>query len=1290
MSSLAAFRIENCSFPSEEHRVAAVQVAVSLTARGPDGAPSCLSDVSAHTMKLSKALTTAIRDHWANIVVLPEISVPADSLPELMELAWGLVRARPAETGACLICLPVEYLRFSRFRKLLRDDLSNNKNLASGDRSLTGPDGCQRLFALVPPASESTAFVNVAVLLACNPAMPDAPGQYFFQPKRYPYPLERQPGRGRFLQGRFTYVLQIGDHNVMTSICYDLIAQPGGKSLFISDLLQDARAGHGGIHYLLLPQCNNEPLDYNFQRAVVDLYHHAQVETQTMRVVSPNVAHINVESKAVQAGHSWLVTCPFKSELPALGLWERTLASVLKDPSTGEMVRDAPSLGHYAQRLRLSARGEWLLCFSLPPAEDVIKSAGPNLPVRPHTGMVCEWTGTEWQQKDQSMFLRECQHAERLPGLHILTDLSDWVRASMGGRNAHSPSYEEFAGRKVYLPKTEREEVLSLLKASNDVWVRGARGCGKTVFGLAVAFEWAAEMNGRSLFLDLKELDLHGAQSFENARSDIEWFVRTTQQPLLLILDNVHIDQQLAHRLLKRTQALRAQGMQVHVLLLGRLSEHRVTDRNSLYDEESLKITELRATEEAFRCVARRLTQRLGIDREVASGSARRWVKQCGGDLAVFATAFDPRNPGTLSRSSITSMVQQRYLIPADRAPGQRKCFSELCVLGSLDLDAEDNAIWGQSIETLLPEFTANGTVLRAPIRGNSPRLYCRLFHPSLGELILQAQSGFDDRQFSSLWLSHVLAVCRRYPFMVGLVNYRLASGDYNELMSHDQWSQAVMNEDGLVERALCNAPPHTARSLKRGDIPWSWQRLCALQSGTGYIVLLNNLVRVPPNYVADFLRYLDGKQIKADNGELVSTGIVHHLLALDQFAQTLAHSPAAAVANFLKYLDSRQIKAGNGELVSTGIVHRLLALDQFVQALARSPAGEVVNFLRYLDIRQIKADNGEFISTGIVRHLLALDQFTQALARTPLLSVVNFLKYLDIRQIKADNGELVSTGIVHHLLALDQFAQTLARSPAGEVVVNFLKYLDIRQIKASNGELAGAGIVRRLLAMVEFNDRLARMPPNRLVTFLDYLGGAGLNKELQNAIADLLHRELFVATLFESSPNDQGVLLMCLCRMNHKEDARTLLERTWGRLDLPTFEARLHNIAPYNIIGLVPAIRRSRLHLPEESWQALMKSIHGDSYKPPTPDPEYPQSRLLAMSADEIGDLLTTYRHDRYKLNCIRMSLISNEEKLKVWTINLSPGDATFLRDMIIHRRIGIPSDIWDLLQNRSRGKSI
>lgn len=624
------------------------------------------------------------------------------------------------------------------------------------------------------------------------------------------------------------------------------------------------------------------------------------------------------------------------------------MPSVFKDPfSKGVSVRDAPSLGHYAHRLRLAADGEWLLQLSMPPTEYLSKQSGPNVPLRPHKGKVYEWNYRAWQEKDLTLFVQHCLSAERLPGLQMLTELSDWIQMNLGGESTYSPSYNEFIEQRVQLPKNDRSRVLSLLKSSKDVWLRGYPACGKTVFGISIALDWMADKNGRCLLFDIKDLEFDRPQFLEKAQTDIDWFVNIVPYPLLLILDNVHTDHSLALNLLRNVQEKRELGIQIQILLIGRYSKEPPTERNSLIDNELLEPIDLKANEEAFMCVAKRISLKRGIAQNYTSSQGIKWVRECGGDLVVFSTAFDPIHPENIDQSFISKMVRLRYMSPIEQQ-GEREAFLDLCAMSSLDLNTEDLAIWGRSAETVFSQFISNGAIQRVPMKPGNPREYCRLFHSSLGDLILRVETNFSSVAKQKLWLKLALDLCRRHPFLLSLMYFKLYSGSYDDIANMNQWRDAINGEHDLVEQAVCHSPLFSILMLRRGGLDFSWSRLQNISNMSGYNLLIANLSRTPAGGIVTFLKYLDDKELSDERKNLLEVLLKH-----EEFAQHLFFSPTGATGNFINYL----FKSGNQSQAQQLLDNswNSLNLASFEQYIANSPLTELTGIQRAIRNSRLK-----------------------------------------------------------------------------------------------------------------------------------------------------------------------------------------------------------------------------------------------------------------------------------------------------------------------------------------------
>ncbi|MCH7737975.1 MAG: hypothetical protein IH872_11320 [Chloroflexi bacterium] len=1094
----------------------------------------------------------------------------------------------------------------------------------------------------------------------------------------------------------------------VTAICYDLIAQPPGGGLFLGAMLQDARAEFGDINYLLVPQCNLAPKDGNFQRAVVDLYHDPQVQSQILRVVSPNVAHQEFNGETKLAGQSWFVTCPFGSSLPRLGIWERSLPSEQKDPKTGELIPDVPSLGHFAQRLRLSAPGEWLLHLKVPPAEHLIRESGPNVPLVPHDGRVMEWIDGDWRQKDPSEFERDCLFAESLPGLKLLVELPEWLKSNYGGMNTYSPSYEEFVEHAVILPKNDRDTAHRLLGESKDIWIRGPKASGKTVFGLGIALEWMERNNGRCLFYDLTDIGASELEFSSLISQDISWFATQVQQPLLILLDNVHIADGAAFKTLVKIQEMRSTGGQIQAVLLGQFLESTVTERKTLQDVESLARINLKVAPEAFICVAKRLAKRIGMEHDIGTQLASDWLSVCGGDLVIFSATFDPLNPEAISKSSIATHVRQRYLTTSDREPGGRSAFLELCVLGSLDMGANDTEIWEEGVESLFPALVTDGAILRVTEKRANPLEHCRLFHSSMGELILQVQCNFSEVEYQQLRLEKLLELSRKVPRLFSLIDDRLRSSSYSNEDVFLAWQKLVKNTDGLIERAICHSPHRTIHAVRSSEYSWSWERLCSLTASEGYNVLVERLPQTPADLIVLFLKTLDEQGLQD-----ASKALVGQLLDSEEFTVRLTQIPVDLVVIFLKYLNEQGMSESSNNLL-TGLLNNedfnsrlartsvetivfflkylnhegfqeasinlltgLLLNEELELRLARSSVVEIMTFLKYLQQQELLVAN-----EGLINDLLNNEEFRSRLKRTSVDLVVRFLKYLD-RQNLSDS----SVDLLRELLGQDEFKLLLDRTSANHVVV-FLKYLDQQGLSE-----AAKNLQQELRENEEIASHIASLPWNPALEFLRYRNELGDGLAGEQLIVEFVEADEFAKVFYDLPPYDQAPLIEFLTDREDKKTAQELIDKSWGQIDDELFVQRLGRWKPYAFSRLQKSISESQLTLPPERWAEMTKKVYGNSYTPVAPDSEYPQEIILAMPMTQLvilfSDLSILEPRPKHKMNCIMMSITSNEERFHSWIRGLLDEEKELFKEMIVGLHLRVPPAGWAILSGIEDEKS-
>ena len=1104
-------------FSQDIHRLSLVQIGISLDPHPSEGMPTRLNVTADYEARLEKALTLTLGDAWSNIVVFPEISIPQGSLANLMTRSLDLMRGRPRETGPCLVCLPLEHLSLTGFKELMKR-LKQIPGFSPGDSDVTPENLDQLLLPPCPPLDRDRAFVNMAVLLAIPASGRDGNenGHYFFQSKRYPYPLERTPGTGPFQAVKKTYVLKFGETSVITAICFDLIAQPPGTGLYLSDLIQRIGAAHGPVNYLLLPQCNDKPLDDNFQYALSVIYRRNTEIGQTLRAVGANVTGTTVEHSTKAGGHSWLVTCPFGSDLPRLGVVENRLISFLKDPFSKNKGKEILSLGHYAHRIRLSAPGEWLLNLSCPPTGHLARYKGPDVPLPPHRGSVFTWSDGDWRPVDEGVFSRACRQAERLPGLEVLAELDTWVKDNLGGSQTYSPSYSEFKEGKVFVPEEPRKELRALLKAGDDVWLTGNPASGKTVFSLAMAFEWMEAENGRCLFYDFKDLETEENEFTDAASGDIQWFLEAVPYPLLVLLDNCHTAQKACRKILNKIQEHRLSGQRIQALLLGRRFLEQKTAKNTLLDNALLKRMELRATPEAFLCTARRLAERCGVELRAASRQVEKWVGESGSDLAIFASVFNPSRPQELDRAFIAEMTRQRYLVPAE-SQGCKEAFLDLCVLSSLELNAEDQTIFGESMEVLFPQFVRDGTVERVPPRQGNPRAYCRLFHPSLATLVLQVKNHYDKGQMRKFFMARALDICQRNPYMLNMIHYRLSTNIYEDFATLSVWCHEINNCIGLIERAVCHAPFWTARTLRDKRLAFSWRRLRELPSSYGHELLLETLVEAPTHFITSFLKFLDSYNLTDERNTLLQA-----LIEKQEFTVRFAKTPSDVITAFLRYIDSCNLTNERNVLLQ-----RLLKNNKFTDKLAMTPVNLITIFLKYLDSWNLAKERNI-----LLQGLLVNQDFMETLTWTTAGNVAIFLKYFDSRKL-GDKRE----NLLHRLLKNQEFMERLAWASPNDLPI-FLKYLDSRKMDDKREDL-----VKKLMINQDFTERLAWASPNDLTTFLKYLDSRKLDDERDDLLQGLLKNQGFTERLAWASPNDLTTFLKYLGSRKLDDERDDLLQ---------------------------------------------------------------------------------------------------------------------------------------------------
>ena len=753
--------------------------------------------------------------------------------------------------------------------------------------------------------------------------------------------------------------------------------------------------------------------------------------------------------------------------------------------------------------------------------------------------------------------------------LNILTKLPEWMQENLGG---YSPSYDEFVSGTVQVPSNESGRAISLLEDGNDLFIQGAPASGKTVFGLKLALSWNERTNGTSLFFDLNEHEGGDSRFVEQAKTDLSNTLLMNNNKLLLVLDNVHTHESIATRLLRFVETSRANGNDVQTLLLGRLKEGQYSGRRTLHDNDELQKMSLIGNEEAFICTARRLQLIANSEPSLDEHMATEWVDLCGSDLVVFAVSFNPFRPNELNRSTISKRAHENYIVPAENQPGGRDYFLTLCAFSAVDLSIEDQAVLGSSIEVLYPQFINDGILLRSTKqkRSNNPRLYCRLFHPSLGELILGQSTRFSRHHLKRTWLEHTLNVCQHYPFLLPALYYRLSTRAYERIITFEEWIKAVTQCDGLVERVFCSYPHDTIKVLRHGKLSWSWMRLRKLPDDEGYHMFFKELCRTHAHMVKAVLDFLDDTGLQEERVTLLN-----NLLENDVFGQSAAETSADGITTFLKYL------CDNTERPQwTRFIKKLLGTPLFYQSVARTPANQIPSLLRYLDRIGYKKE-----CTVVIQYLVENEGFRANLEQTPAGAIATFLVYVDRiitrqrtdrtrKQMEDSRDQMVrsllrseylrnrmsaaddvvtlflytdkhdyrnETGDLVKFLSMSRrFLRSLAQAPADKIVI-FLTYLDDQQLNEER-----IHILDRLRQSNEFWERVKITPVDKVVRLFEYLDSIGMEDEKKNRLSEFLGDATFKSSIARTEAADKVRFFKYLDTHGLKEKRNDILEELW------------------------------------------------------------------------------------------------------------------------------------------------
>jgi len=343
---------------------------------------------------------------------------------------------------------------------------------------------------------------------------------------------------------------------------------------------------------------------------------------------------------------------------------------------------------------------------------------------------------------------------------------------------AFSPSLREFEEELVHRPALA-EQVQTALLERRFACLLGKGASGKTTLALLLAF---SETFGpeQSYYFDLAETD-DSPDAAEPYRAAMQSIARQHGRDALVIVDNIHLAEPLAHKL---HLAWREEGMPVRLLLQGRFTQPGADRRGRQSPLEELKRTALvlEVMPEDLAGVLQRLVRRANGNRSdwvIPPSVLDQWLQVFGGELIAFSSAARRKLPQIvrgqyqLTEADAADYIREEYLENQD--PKRRINSAErenllaiaACADWELPVPAEGLPHPPGSALTV---SMRRGLVWQSTHGRYGQFARYRLCHPGMGKLLWFAAKMTETNR-----LDQVCALAQRYPFFGCLLANRLA-----------------------------------------------------------------------------------------------------------------------------------------------------------------------------------------------------------------------------------------------------------------------------------------------------------------------------------------------------------------------------------------------------------------------------------------------------------------------------------------------------------------------------------
>ena len=611
-----------------------------------------------------------------------------------------------------------------------------------------------------------------------------------------------------------------------------------------------------------------------------------------------------------------------------------------------------------------------------------------------------------------------------------ISDLPDWfelVRPKVPPNPLQAvfvPSPSEYE-RWVHWPQVA-EDIHARLEVEGRALVYGVGASGKTVLAWSFATEWY-DKRRPSYYLDLAGL---GEQVFDVGNGLEKDLFRFGHPSALFILDNIHLDEHLAAKLLVAWGALDF-SQRPCVLILGR--ELRGGRASPIAGLGVPPIT-LRARQAEVRGVYRRLVHRhTGSDTipEPPSEVLDAWVDTFGGDpafpdtttdLIAFSAAVLKRMPDLLNQQWLLSEadaideIREAYLkkIPDS---GEISNLMRLAALADCELALPEQAL-GDRRAAFDVSSRSLGLVFREEVGSRRQYVRYRFAHSALGRLFLEAAFEPIDQEAER--------------FHIALAYPLLGVSICNSLAKAGLDAQAAR-----ILLALTEDPRRLLTPVNLGYLLMAFRLMQRLKvpilADTGHrLTDPDNLERLtkcalvtPFDLLRAFLAYAENtEELEGVFGALTSElGKAHNLEPLTKRALA---TPLGDLRALLTYAEkTEELEGVFGALTSE--LGKVDNLEPLTKSALATPLGHLRGFLAYAE----KTEELEGVFGALTSELGKapnLEPLTKSALLTPLQDLQIFLEYAEKakklkRVFDAVGAELAKKENVARLI--EQFCRT-------------------------------------------------------------------------------------------------------------------------------------------------------------------------------------------------------------------------------------------------------------------------